>query len=117
MIDPEILQGILDMLDEINSLGKKFRMAHYRFEEDKIVDLKIYVKISRSESGRENSRIDTDDVAALIVGDPTYTCGKRDILIDNKNRGLEGISDLHPLMMFLQYPLLIREVKTVFTKK
>ncbi|XP_074351372.1 uncharacterized protein LOC141690475 [Apium graveolens] len=116
-IDRDVLQGILNMLDEVNPLVKKFRMARDRFEEDKIVDLKIFMKVHRSESGRENSMSNGDEVATLIVGDPTYTCGKRDILIHNKVLGLEQISDLHPLMMSLQYPLLFPRGEDGFHEK
>ncbi|XP_074364102.1 uncharacterized protein LOC141704837 [Apium graveolens] len=116
-IDRDVLQGILNMLDEVNPLVSKFRMARDRFEEDKIVDLKIFMKVHRSESGRENSMSNGDEVATLIVGDPTYTCGKRDILIHNKVLGLERISDLHPLMMSLQYPLLFPRGEDGFHEK
>ncbi|XP_074350193.1 uncharacterized protein LOC141689735 [Apium graveolens] len=116
-IDRDVLQGILNMLDEVNPLVKKFRMARDRFEEDKIVDLKMFMKVHHSESGRENSMSNGDEVATLIVGDPTYTCGKRDILIHNKVLGLERISDLHPLMMSLQYPLLFPRGEDGFHEK
>lgn len=116
-VDADVLKGLLDMLDQINPLVKKFRMARDRFEKDNIVDLKIVMKVSRTESGRENNVTDGDEVAALIVGEPGYTCGKRDILIQNKMDHLERISDVHPLMMPLQYPVLFPRGEDGFHEK
>lgn len=41
-----------------------------------------------------------------MVGDLEDTCGSRDIIIESKIGGLERISDIHPKLMALQYPLL-----------
>ena len=47
-----------------------------------------------------------DDIALLIVGDFTTDSYKRDIIVHDKNQGLQYISNLHYLLMPLQYPLL-----------
>ena len=94
------------MLDENNHLVKKFRMAHDRFRDDNIVDLKIVMKVSRATSGRENHLMPSNEIAVIMVGDDDPKCEDRDIVVSSKSEGLKRITMLHPLMMALQYPLL-----------
>ncbi|KAL8119747.1 hypothetical protein AgCh_017013 [Apium graveolens] len=63
-----------------------------------------------SESGRENHVGPSDEVDGIMVGDMDETDGSRDIIIDSHSRGLEMISDIHPKLMALQYPILISHV-------
>lgn len=118
-LDPEILYGLIKMLDEVNPLVRKFRQARDRFEEDKIIDLKIHIKSSRAQNGRQNHITPSDEVAAVIVGDESFTCGERDILIQSKNahyahEGLQRITFIHPKLMALQYPLLFPHAEDGF---
>ncbi|XP_074341884.1 uncharacterized protein LOC141679280 [Apium graveolens] len=81
-------------------------MARDRFEKYGVQDLEIRLKVRRSESGRENHVGPSDEVADIMVGDMDDTDGYRDIVIDSHVKGLERISDIHPKLMALQYPLL-----------
>ncbi|WOG95336.1 hypothetical protein DCAR_0414651 [Daucus carota subsp. sativus] len=81
-------------------------MARDRFKEDAVQDLKIVMKISRADSGRENFIGPSNEVGAIMVGDLEDTCGERDIIIHSIKHGLQRISDMHPKLMALQYPLL-----------
>ena len=94
------------MLDQTNDLVKEFRSARDRYELHGVKDLEITLKVSRSESGRENHVGPSDEVAGIMVGDLDDTEGKRDIVLHSKQRGLERITDIHPKLMALQYPLL-----------
>lgn len=105
-VDAEIVEGLSKMLDETNELVKEFRSARDRYKEHGVVDLEIKLKVSRSESGRENNVGPSDEVAGIMVGDMDETDGSRDIIIDAHITGLERISDIHPKLMALQYPLL-----------
>lgn len=105
-VETEIVQGLIKMLDESNELVKHFRMARDRFKEQEIIDMKIVLKVCRAQSGRENHIGPSDEVAGIMVGDLEETCGERDIVIDSKDDGLTRISDIHPKLMALQYPLL-----------
>ncbi|KAK1372625.1 hypothetical protein POM88_028818 [Heracleum sosnowskyi] len=69
-------------------------------------DLKIVMRVCRAESGRENFIGPSNEVGAIMVGDLEDTCGERDIIIESKADGLQRISDIHPKLMALQYPLL-----------
>ncbi|KAK1402614.1 hypothetical protein POM88_002219 [Heracleum sosnowskyi] len=105
-IDTEVVQGLITLLDETNQLVRCFRTARDRFKEDDIIDMKIVLKVCRSESGRGNHIGPSDEVAAVMVGDLDDTCGERDIIIECKQHGLKCISKIHPSLVALQYPIL-----------
>nr|XP_017245284.1 PREDICTED: uncharacterized protein LOC108216935 [Daucus carota subsp. sativus] len=105
-VEAAAARGLLDMLDSTNELVPFFRMARDRFKEDAVQDLKIVMKISRADSGRENFIGPSNEVGAIMVGDLEDTCGERDIIIHSIKHGLQRISDMHPKLMALQYPLL-----------
>ena len=48
----------------------------------------------------------TPEIVALIVGDIGISDHGRNIIIEHRHEGLKKVSDLHPLFMALQYPLL-----------
>ncbi|XP_074327708.1 uncharacterized protein LOC141665621 [Apium graveolens] len=68
-INEEIVEGLMQMLDENNELVQKFRIARDRYEESIVVELRIILKVYRSESGRETHVGPFDEVAAIMVGD------------------------------------------------
>ncbi|KAL8089780.1 hypothetical protein AgCh_039309 [Apium graveolens] len=118
-LDVEIIEGLVKMLDETNQLVKKFRMARDRFKENPVRDLKIKLKVCRSESGRENFLGPSDEVSYVIVGDIDTIIGdtdtivekkvdvnKRDIVMEKSDKVLERIFSVHPSLMALQYLLL-----------
>lgn len=105
-VDPNIVEGLVNMLDGTNEVVKRFRRARERFEAGNVVGLKVVMQASRSESGHENALQKSNEIAAVMVGENDYTCGKRDIVVENNDGTLKRISDLHPLYMALQYPLL-----------
>ncbi|XP_074330990.1 uncharacterized protein LOC141668168 isoform X2 [Apium graveolens] len=118
-LDVDIVEGLVKMLDETNQLVRKFRTARDRFKENPVRDLKIKLKVCRSESGRENMIGPSDKVACVMVGDIDTTVGDRDIIVEKKldvnsrdivmeksDKVLERISSVHPSLTVLQYPLL-----------
>lgn len=116
-IDPQILEGLIKMLEENNHLVKTFRMARDRFKNDNVVDMKIVMKVSRSTSGRENHITHSNEIAVLMIGDDDPKCEDRDIVVSSKTDGLKRITTLHPLMMALQYNVLFPHGEDGFHKK
>ncbi|KAL8102297.1 hypothetical protein AgCh_026978 [Apium graveolens] len=116
-VDVEIIEGLSAMLDETNELVKEFRTARDHFESDGVQDLEIRLKVCRAENGRENHVGPSDEVAGIMVGDIDDTDGSRDIIIHSHIKGLERISDIHPKLMALQYPLLFPHGGDGFHKK
>ncbi|XP_074373685.1 uncharacterized protein LOC141714035 [Apium graveolens] len=105
-IDQEIVRGLLKMFDENNELVKRFRIARDRFKESGIVDLEIILKVCRSQSGRENNIGPSDEVAGIMVGEQEETEECRDIIIQAKAGGFQRVTNVHPKLMALQYPIL-----------
>lgn len=89
--DPDIVQGLLLMLDENNKLVKGFRMARDRFRNQEPEEVKLLLVSSSSASGRPNPVGPSDEVGALIVGDEQNTCGWRDIVVQKKIKKLKRI--------------------------
>ncbi|XP_074358538.1 uncharacterized protein LOC141697880 [Apium graveolens] len=105
-VHAEVVEGLLQMLDQTNELCKEFRMARDRFENNDLVDLKVELKVCRSQSGRENHISASDDVAGVMVGSSDNTTCDRDIIIEPKMGRLRRVSYVHPKFMALQYPIL-----------
>ncbi|KAL8125176.1 hypothetical protein AgCh_012741 [Apium graveolens] len=105
-VDKEVVRGLITMLDETNQLVGEFRQQRDLYESDEIVELQIILKVIRSESGRECHISRTDEVAGIMVGDTEETCGDRDIVVNEKGKGLVRVSYVHPKLMALQYPIL-----------
>lgn len=106
IVDAEVVQGLISMLDETNELVKQFRQQRDHFESEDICHLEITLKVCRAESGRETHIGASDEVAGILVGDTDDTCGYRDIIMDDKEKGLVRASYVHPKLMALQYPIL-----------
>ncbi|KAK1367796.1 hypothetical protein POM88_033888 [Heracleum sosnowskyi] len=105
-VHAEIVEGLMKMLDEKNELVKEFRTQRDRFKEGEVTDLEITLKVSRAEDGRENHVGPSDEIAGIMVGDLDDNCGFRDIVIHSYEDDLRRISDIHPKLMTLQYPLM-----------
>ncbi|KAK1354310.1 hypothetical protein POM88_047566 [Heracleum sosnowskyi] len=105
-VHAEIVEGLMKMLDEKNELVKEFRTQRDRFKDGEVTDLEITLKVSRAEDGRENHVGPLDEIAGIMVGDLDDNCGFCDIVIHSYEDGLQRISDIHPKLMSLQYPLL-----------
>ncbi|XP_074358101.1 uncharacterized protein LOC141697564 [Apium graveolens] len=117
VVDAKIVAGLSAMLDETNELVKEFCTAWDRFEKDGVQDSVIRLKVCRSESSRENHVGPSDEVVGVMVGDIDDSDGSRDIVKDSHVKGLERISDIHPKLMALQYPLLFPHGSDGFHKK
>ncbi|KAM0880860.1 hypothetical protein ACQ4PT_033300 [Festuca glaucescens] len=105
-LDEGIVSGLLEMLDQHNELVKSFRMARDRFKESCLENVKLRLIGTRSMDGRQYNLPTASELAALIVGEQTGENMERDIIVENKDKELKRISELHPSFMSMQYPLL-----------
>lgn len=105
-INPYIVEQLKKMFDEYNPLVKTFRYARDLFEEHKGVDFSIRIIGADKGDPVQYEMPHTEDLAILIVGELNLENYKRDIIVQNKNNGLQRISIFHPAYMALQYPLL-----------
>ncbi|KAK1362492.1 hypothetical protein POM88_046966 [Heracleum sosnowskyi] len=116
-INSEIVEGLMKMLDYTNELVKEFRVARDRFKDSPYVDLKIVLKVCRSQSGRENNIGLSNEVAAIMVGGVEDPSASRDIILERTIGGLKRITNIHPKLMALQYPLLFPNGEDGFHNK
>ncbi|CAN6868444.1 unnamed protein product [Brassica oleracea] len=104
-LDPNIVKELIETMDTHNCLTKIFRKARDIHETDSCQEFSIRLK-GKSKRDRQYDMPQTDEIAGLIVGDFTEDMGERDIIVQHRSSGLQHISDMHPLFMTLQYPIL-----------
>ncbi|KAF8049879.1 hypothetical protein N665_2102s0002 [Sinapis alba] len=104
-IEDTVIIQLIKMLDENNHLAKTFRHARDRFDATGAIEYSITL-VGQPNRGRQYDLPSASEIGGLIVGDLTATTVGRDIVVELKSSALQRISDLHPLLMSLQYPLL-----------
>ncbi|XP_074301119.1 uncharacterized protein LOC141632472 [Silene latifolia] len=102
----ELIELLQKMVDSHNPVAKTFRMARDRLSSDENVDVSIRLICRRDRDGRMYNHPTVSEVAALIEGDLGPNMDKRDIIVQKSCGSLQRISELPPLFMALQYPLL-----------
>jgi len=105
-IDPEIVNSLIHMLDEKNALVKVFKMARDRYTECNIADVRLCLINCRTNHSSQYNLPTTSEVAGLIVDDFDLNNGYRDIIVEDRDRELRCISEIHLAFMAMQYPLL-----------
>jgi len=113
-VDPKIVAELQKMLDEHNILAKTFRMARDRFKEEEYHEFTLKL-IGKRERKGTHSLPSAPEVAALVVRDPTEHSEGRDIVVEYKDMVPQRISEIHPKLMSLQYPLLFPYGEDGFT--
>ena len=113
-VDPKIVAELQKMLDEHNILAKTFRMARDRFKEEEYHEFTLKL-IGKRERKGTHSLPSAPEVAALVVRDPTEHSEGRDIVVEYKDMVPQRISEIHPKLMSLQYPLLFPYSEDGFT--
>jgi len=94
------------MLDQHNKLVKTYRYAKQKIKCNQGRSFKLKLIKKRSSDPRIYNLPHVSEVAALVVGDFDINKGDRDIIVEYQKGGLQRISELHPLYLALQYPLL-----------
>ena len=82
-VDPYIVTGLMEMLDQCNQLVKYFRMVRDKFGESNIHNVRIHLIRSRNSSERQYDLPVTSKIAALIVGDFNIESSDRDFIVEN----------------------------------
>lgn len=105
-LDQAIVKELLNMLDNVNPLVKQFRLARDRIRDFPDQRVAIRILAPQLDTDVQYNLPTFDSLALLIVGDFTVDSYSRDIIVHDKDRGLHFVSNLHPALMALQYPLL-----------
>ncbi|KAF8112811.1 hypothetical protein N665_0061s0020 [Sinapis alba] len=102
----QVIEKIVEMLNEVNPYVHQFRSARDRFNTNTETTFHMRIVSSREKYGRTYDTPTASEVAALIPGDFNLEMDKRDIVLQEKQRGwLKRISE-HPSYLALQYPLI-----------
>ncbi|KAF7826981.1 uncharacterized protein G2W53_018145 [Senna tora] len=104
--DATVVLQLLEMLDSLNPLVQVFRSVKNHPSTSNRDNLRLKLIKKRQIDVRVYNLPTTDEIAALIVGDFDPEKGARDIIVEKRSGTLQRISELHPLYIPLQYPLL-----------
>ena len=104
--DPSIIEGLLNMLNENNSIVKAFRMERNRFFESNYNSIQLILIGQRNNDGKNSDRPRALEIVALIVGDIGESDAQRNIIVEDHREGVKRISELHFSFMAIQYHLL-----------
>ncbi|KAL6585637.1 hypothetical protein OROMI_002281 [Orobanche minor] len=104
-VDERIVTSLIVMLNQSSSVAKAFRMARDWCNAHNSVNFQLRLLGQRTTS-RQYNMPSVSEVAALITNDFGEGVASRDIIVNNKDTGPQRISELHPVYMALQYPLL-----------
>ncbi|XP_048619511.1 uncharacterized protein LOC106425566 [Brassica napus] len=104
-IDDSLIADLIKMLDENNHLAKTFRHARDRLLSGDAVEFSLTL-VNQKHRGRQYDLPTAGEIGGLIIGDFNSKTAGKDIVLEYKSAKLQRISDLHPLFMSLQYPLL-----------
>jgi hypothetical protein len=113
-LDPNIMSGLQSMLDENNVLAQSFRMARERFKNLEYHDYTLKLIGDRNRNGTHGLP-GAEEVAALVIKNPINENQGRDIIVEYKDVGPKRISEIHPKLMPMQYPLLFPYGEDGFT--
>ncbi|XP_012828257.1 PREDICTED: uncharacterized protein LOC105949497 [Erythranthe guttata] len=105
-LDPAFVASLKDMIDGNNVLAQHYRAVRDRFSNDGHQGVKLRLVKSRSTDGRTYNLPNASEIEGLIVGDFDTQEGVKDIVVETRSNKFQRISELHPLYLPLQYPLL-----------
>ncbi|KAL6567653.1 hypothetical protein OROGR_001321 [Orobanche gracilis] len=104
--DPTLVNALKNMIDVYNPIAQSFRMAADRIQQGDCSNVKLRLIGRRSKDGRQYNLPTSSEVAAIIIGDINPDYDQRDIVVDEKSKGLQRINEYHPSYLAFQYPML-----------
>ncbi|XP_057755479.1 uncharacterized protein LOC130974634 [Arachis stenosperma] len=105
-IHEDIVRELKQILNDNNVLVKAFRMVRDSLARESNNTIKLRLLGKREKDGRRYNLPNTNEVAALIVGDFDIDKTDRDIVVETQSERLQRINQLNPTYLGLQYPLL-----------
>ncbi|GJU29198.1 DNA helicase [Tanacetum coccineum] len=103
-LNPEIVEGLIHVLDEHNGLVRLFRTARDRCNAGEIPGMKIRLYNKGGVRGYELPT--TDTLGAIVFEDGPKSRTDFDVIIEFRGGPPQRISKLHQSYMSLQFPLL-----------
>ncbi|KAL6546149.1 hypothetical protein OROGR_010023 [Orobanche gracilis] len=100
--DPTLVNALKNMIDVYNPIARSFRMAADRIQQGDCSNVKLRLIGRRSKDGRQYNLPTSSEVAAIIIGDINPDYDQRDIVVDEKSKGLQRINEYHPSYLALK---------------
>ncbi|XP_075654823.1 uncharacterized protein LOC142624994 [Castanea sativa] len=94
------------LIQRMSALVKVFRMARDHYTECNTADVRLRLINCRTNRSSQYNLPTALEVAGLIVNDFDPNNGYRDITVEDRDLGLQHISEIHLAFMAMQYPLL-----------
>lgn len=116
-IDQSIVEDLMSMLNHHNKLVAQFRTARERFRNNDVDEFRLVLLSSQSASGRPNIIGPTNEVGGLIVCNNGDTIGRRDTVVQTRDKLLKRVWETDIFFMQLQYPLLFPHADDGFHTK
>ncbi|WVZ65260.1 hypothetical protein U9M48_014656, partial [Paspalum notatum var. saurae] len=104
--DPVIVSALIKMLDDVNPLVKKFRMARDRLHSPSAPEVAIKLIGTIDGHGDRYALPSSTELAGLLIGGSSAGVSSFDIVVQSHGSEFKHISPIHPALMALQYPLL-----------
>ncbi|XP_062006831.1 uncharacterized protein LOC133723982 isoform X2 [Rosa rugosa] len=105
-IRPDIVQGLINMFDEINELVKTYRTIRDKFEDSSLPSFNMTMLNRQPTDSKQYEEPTSEEIGGLIVGDIGEFNSNKDIVIQSNDGHLKRITKIHPKYMSLQYPIL-----------
>ncbi|KAL6509692.1 hypothetical protein OROGR_023002 [Orobanche gracilis] len=104
--DPTLVNALKNMIDVYNPIAQSFRMTADMIQQGDCSNVKLRLIGRRSKDGRQYNLPTSSEVVGIIIGDINPDYDQRDIVVDEKSKGLQLINEYHPSYLAFQYPLL-----------
>jgi len=103
-LSPELMLDLQQIFEQHNSCVQFFRSNVERMQE--VCRVKLTILDPTTTDVHTHNIPTCDEVAALIVNDPSETATKRDIIIEHCDGSLQRIHERHPFYLPLRYPMI-----------
>jgi hypothetical protein len=105
-LDPNVMQRLQHIILGHHRWAATFKQASDVFQQTRCPDVSIQLAVNRNRDQRRFNLPTSDEVAVIVPGDGTQSCGHRDIVVRLQDGPLQRVSDGSAMYECLQYPLL-----------
>jgi hypothetical protein len=102
-LDLDILHELQTMLSEVNPYAQTFRSIRNLVSNNPTQALHLRILAKRSKDARTYNIPIGNEVVAIMVGDGSEDVDHRDVVVQDRQGGLQRISELHPTYMPMLY--------------
>jgi hypothetical protein len=105
-LDPDILHELQTMLSKVNPYAQTLGSIRDLVSNNPTQTLHLRILAKRSKDARTYNIPTGNEVAAIMVGDGSEDVDHRDVIVQDRQGGLQRISELHATYMPMSYALM-----------